>query len=353
MTIMCGRALAAAVVLLLVITLKSGGSPECLRALGWPGFLVALFFAADSSCYMAALHFTTVAHVVVMLSLTPLFTALAAWLVMREAIRPRVACRDPGLVRRRGADGFGQLWRGCLDRRSAGAGRAHAVCRGDCHHPPPSWRASDARRLPGGDPFGLRPSCPSPIFRKASPSDIALMTLLGSIEFGLGLVLYLAGAKLVPAAEAGLMSLLETVLAPLWVWLAVAEDPGWRAIAGGLVVLLALAGLALADLMRPVRIESSDRGHGLVVGDDQGFRVEAVEMGRRGVGIGAHAVDLDPVAILDIAGQFEGAGQHVEGIASRAVEHKGFQACRGIHRAAAPCAKAPWSLPTIISSNEP
>ena len=67
------------------------------------------------------------------------------------------------------------------------------------------------------------------------------MTCLGSIEFGLGLLLYLAGAKLIPAAEATLTSLLETVLAPLWVWLAVAEDPGWRAIAGGLVVLVALA----------------------------------------------------------------------------------------------------------------
>ena len=50
-----------------------------------------LFFAADSTCYMAALHFTTVAHVVVMLSLTPLFAALAAWVAMREAIRLPVA----------------------------------------------------------------------------------------------------------------------------------------------------------------------------------------------------------------------------------------------------------------------
>jgi drug/metabolite transporter (DMT)-like permease len=63
-------------------------------------------------------------------------------------------------------------------------------------------------------------------------------------------LLYLAGAKLLPSAEAALMSLLETVLAPLWVWLAVAEDPGWRAIAGGLVVLTALTGLALADMRR-------------------------------------------------------------------------------------------------------
>src|SRR5262249_5386085 len=70
-------------------------------------------------------------------------------------------------------------------------------------------------------------------FGEATPKDLAMMTLLGSIEFGVGLILYLAGAKLIPAAESALMSLLETVLAPLWVWIAVAEDPGWRAITGG------------------------------------------------------------------------------------------------------------------------
>src|ERR1041385_6139952 len=92
MTLMCGRALAAAILLLALLAVRTGGRPwEALLALRWPGFLVGVFFAADSSCYMAALHFTTVAHVVVILSLTPLFTALAAWLVMREAIRLRVA----------------------------------------------------------------------------------------------------------------------------------------------------------------------------------------------------------------------------------------------------------------------
>ena len=251
MTTMCGRALAAAVVLLIVITLKSGGRPwNALRALGWPGFFVGLFFAADSSCYMAALHFTTVAHVVVMLSLSPLFTALAAWLVMREAIRGRVALAI--LVSFAGvalmvSGNYGEgAWIGDLlalgvptlfavvtviTRRHPGVHLMPAVCLAAI--------LSGLALLPFAD------------FAQAGPSDIVLMTLLGSIEFGLGLVLYLAGAKLVPAAESALISLLETVLAPLWVWLVVAEDPGWRAIAGGLVVLASLAGLALADLRRP------------------------------------------------------------------------------------------------------
>jgi drug/metabolite transporter (DMT)-like permease len=43
------------------------------------------------------------------------------------------------------------------------------------------------------------------------------------------------------AAEIGLLSLLEVVLGPLWVWLAYGEHPGPAALGGGAVVLTALA----------------------------------------------------------------------------------------------------------------
>jgi drug/metabolite transporter (DMT)-like permease len=37
---------------------------------------------------------------------------------------------------------------------------------------------------------------------------------------------------------------LEAVLAPLWVWLAFGENPGWRTLAGGAVVLVVEVGTA-------------------------------------------------------------------------------------------------------------
>jgi drug/metabolite transporter (DMT)-like permease len=250
LTIMCGRALAAGFLLLTILALKTRGRPwTALAALGWPGFLVAVFFAADSTCYMAALHFTTVAHVVVMLSLTPLFAALAAWVVMREAIRLPVAIAMflafAGVALMVSDNYASGAWIG--DFLALGVPTLFAVV------------TVITRRYPGVD---LLPSVclaailsglvflPFAHFAGATATDLGLMTFLGSIEFGLGLLLYLAGAKLLPSAEATLMSLLETVLAPLWVWLAVAEDPGWRAIIGGLVVLAALAGLALSDMRR-------------------------------------------------------------------------------------------------------
>jgi hypothetical protein len=46
---------------------------------------------------------------------------------------------------------------------------------------------------------------------------------------GLGLLLFTAGVRLIPAVDAGLITVLEVILAPVWVWLAFGEDPGTRA----------------------------------------------------------------------------------------------------------------------------
>ncbi len=250
MTLMCGRALAAAFLLLAVVTIRSHGRPwQLFFALGWPGFLVGLFFAIDSTCYMAALHFTSVAHVVVILSLTPLFAAIAGWIAMREAIRPRVAAAM--LVSFAGvalmvSGNYGEgAWMG--DLLALGVPTLFAVVTVITRRHPEVRLISAVclAALLSGLSF-----LPFADFHQARPMDLFLMVCLGVIEFGLGLVLYLAGAKRIPAAESALTSLLETVLAPLWVWLAVAEDPGWRAIAGGLVVLLTLAVLAMADMRK-------------------------------------------------------------------------------------------------------
>jgi DME family drug/metabolite transporter len=42
---------------------------------------------------------------------------------------------------------------------------------------------------------------------------------------------------LIPAAEVALITLLEVVLGPLWVWLVRSERPGIATLVGGVVVL--------------------------------------------------------------------------------------------------------------------
>jgi drug/metabolite transporter (DMT)-like permease len=70
--------------------------------------------------------------------------------------------------------------------------------------------------------------------------DLGLLIALGIGQIGLGLVLLTIGGRLIPAAEVALITLLEVVLGPLWVWIFLAEQPSPATLAGGIVVLAAV-----------------------------------------------------------------------------------------------------------------
>jgi drug/metabolite transporter (DMT)-like permease len=71
--------------------------------------------------------------------------------------------------------------------------------------------------------------------------DLVLLVSLGIGQIGLGFVLLTIGARLIPAAEVALITLLEVVLGPLWVWIFLGEGAGVATLAGGAVVLVAVA----------------------------------------------------------------------------------------------------------------
>ncbi len=82
------------------------------------------------------------------------------------------------------------------------------------------------------------------------------LILLGAVQLGLPYVFYGTAIKYVTALEATLIPLLEPVLNPLWVMLALGERPGPWAIFGGTLVLGAVlargALMALAKRPRPI-----------------------------------------------------------------------------------------------------
>jgi drug/metabolite transporter (DMT)-like permease len=75
----------------------------------------------------------------------------------------------------------------------------------------------------------------------AGGRDFGLLVALGVGQIGLGLVLLTIGARLIPAAEVALITLLEIVLGPLWVWVFLSEQPSAATLAGGAIVLGAVA----------------------------------------------------------------------------------------------------------------
>ena len=86
-----------------------------------------------------------------------------------------------------------------------------------------------------------------------SAGDFLLLAALGAGQIALGMILFTAGARLIPAAQAGLITLLEVVLGPLWVWLIYREQPDALTLTGGTVIISAVLLHALADL-RPATL---------------------------------------------------------------------------------------------------
>jgi drug/metabolite transporter (DMT)-like permease len=89
----------------------------------------------------------------------------------------------------------------------------------------------------------------------ASPStiggrDVLLLATLGIAQIGLGFVLLTIGARLIAAGEVALITLLEIVLGPLWVWLALSEQPSTATLVGGAVVL----GAVLVESSRDIPV---------------------------------------------------------------------------------------------------
>jgi drug/metabolite transporter (DMT)-like permease len=70
--------------------------------------------------------------------------------------------------------------------------------------------------------------------------DLILLAVLGSITIGVANVLYMRGVARIPAAEAGLIGLLDTVIAPFWVFMIFNERPAEGALIGGAIVLAAV-----------------------------------------------------------------------------------------------------------------
>ena len=70
--------------------------------------------------------------------------------------------------------------------------------------------------------------------------DIAILFIFGLTTVCVAFVMFMEGAKAVPSAEAGLVSMLDVALGPLWVFLAFGENPGPATLVGGAFVIAAV-----------------------------------------------------------------------------------------------------------------
>lgn len=249
-TISFWRSLFATIFLLgYVLSQGRRDSLSWLRQIGLPGVLVGACLAAASLGFVLALGLTSVANTVIILASGPLIAAVLAWLLLGEKINVRT-----GLAMLLSMVGVGVMVRGSAGGGSrlgdlialgiAGAfALATVIIRRQRH-----IRMTPAMLV--GTLIGVGVSSVLAADLTVSARDLGLLVVFGGFQLGTGWALFAVGARLAPAAEVTLVSLLETVLGPLWVWLFVSEDPGGSALLGGALVLVALVFNAGLDLRR-------------------------------------------------------------------------------------------------------
>lgn len=251
-TIVFWRSLFMTVTMLVVLAvLKRGRVAGAFREAGRAGLYSGIAIGLAIICYIFSISRTTVANTLVLVAAAPLFAALLGTFMLKERVAARtwaaiaIACGGIALMflERMGA---GELLGNLLAVAAAilyafsivvmrGSGEVNlipAIC--------VAGAVSALITLPYAD------------FTAVPLRDMSILAAMGVGQMGLGLILFVFGAQRLPPAETALLALIETILAPLWVWLAINETPSnWALIGGGVLFAAVLSNTALSLRRRP------------------------------------------------------------------------------------------------------
>ncbi|HEY7620123.1 MAG TPA: DMT family transporter [Solirubrobacteraceae bacterium] len=234
-----GRAaFAGSALLAYVAIVERGHVVRAFRSVGGAGIAVALCVAIASGSFISALNHASVARVLFILAVAPVLAALLARATLGEPISRHTALAMLlalcGVAVMLGAPGDASLAGDGLAFMAALAFSAMIVITRWRHEVSmaPATCLSQAILVVAFLPF----ASPGEI----SGDDVAWLAALGIGQIGLGFALLTVGARLIPAAQVGLITLLEVVLGPVWVWLALDERPDTPTLVGGVIVIAAI-----------------------------------------------------------------------------------------------------------------
>jgi drug/metabolite transporter (DMT)-like permease len=218
-------------------------TPRLLREGGRPLWISGLMWGVMFTCFMVAITLTTVANVLITMSVAPLCTALLARFMLghRVALRTWVAIFVAGIgivwmygnsVTASGKHLAGTLialgvpiasavnWN-TLQRSGKAVDLVPALLIGAV--------LSSAVTLPWSFPF------------HATAHDIALLAALGLFQLAIPCVLAVRLSRSLAAPEISLLALLEIIFGIAWAWWGANEQPAPQVLTGGALVLCTLA----------------------------------------------------------------------------------------------------------------
>lgn len=243
------RSLGTLPVLFAVLAWRNGAPFRAILQSGWAGLIggAALVLAFGGAIY--SIQTTSVANAVFLFAASPLFTALLAWPLLREPVRRAtwVAILIAGLGM------FLMLREGLA--LGAGLGNAAALLSafGFAIFTIALRWGRLGEMLPAvllGALFAAAVALAMITVQGSGIAiprrEIVIALFMGGALVGGGMALYTRGSLAVPAAELTLLSMVEVLLAPLWVLLFLGEGASPATLTGGAVLLAAILFNALS-----------------------------------------------------------------------------------------------------------
>ncbi len=223
---------------------RAGGSPlPALRGAGLAGVLGGIGLVAAFAGAIYSIQATTIANAVFLFAASPFLTALIGRVVLGETVRRAtwaaiaVALAGIFVMVREGLHG-GALAGNVAALLSALGFAVFTVSL--------RWRKLEDT-LPSvvlGGVFSIIAGVAVAV-QIGQPlavpvADAGWAMFMGAVTLSGGMVLYTLGSRVVPAAELALLSNIEVMLAPLWVWLLLNETASANTFLGGAVILVAV-----------------------------------------------------------------------------------------------------------------
>lgn len=213
---------------------------KAVRDAGVPGLLSGLMWAIMFTAFLFALSLTSTANALVVMSVSPLLTALFASMFLKDPVPLRT-----WIAAGAAAIGIAWMFGSSLEAHYLGMAIAFVI-------PVASavnvvvLRASAAKLdlIPAvmlGGALSCLIALPFALPFTGTPRDLALLAFLGVFQLGVPCMLLVLASRALLAPEIALLGLLEVVLGPLWAWLGAGEVPAGSTLVGGVIVLAALA----------------------------------------------------------------------------------------------------------------
>jgi drug/metabolite transporter (DMT)-like permease len=232
--------------LFLTVALWVVRGPGVFRWRG-PVVVVASCMTLASTCFILSLAHTSVANTLILMSTGPYVAGLLGWLLLGERVAPRTwltmgVALAGAVVMVSNSYAHGAIV-GDLLAIVMAASFAVATVLVRRH---PEIQMAPAAVLATALTFLVALPMADPL--ATTPRDLALLAVFGVGQFGVGFMLFMVGARLIPAAQTSLIGMLETVLGPLWVWLVLSERPSTATLTGGALILCALLANSLVGV---------------------------------------------------------------------------------------------------------